>query len=172
MKKSTFTTRNGFTLIELMIVMVLLAILVAIGTGSFMSSQKKSRDAKRKADLRQVAVTLEAYYNDMGRYPAASGGQMMGCGIGASGACAWGGAWSNTSTTPETVYMYVLPTESVPGRSMYYATDAGGTYFRLYGLLENTQDEGAGVNQGGYSGTNCGGSVLCTYGISSTNTTP
>lgn len=165
--------QKGFTLIELMVVMVLLAILVTIGTGSFMSSQKKSRDAKRKADIRQVALSLEAYYNDIGRYPLVNAsGQMMGCGAGAVAVCAWGTKWSNTSTTPETVYMYTLPAESVFGRTLYYTTDVGGTYFKLYALLENTQDEGAGVKQDGYAGTNCGGAVECTYGISSTNTTP
>lgn len=156
-----------------MVVMVLLAILVGMGASSFGSSQKKSRDAKRKGDLRQVAVSMEAYYNDMGRYPLSDGsGNMRGCGAIAANTCTWGAIWSNTSTTPETIYMYTLPAEPVLGKNFYYTTDASGTYFKLYALLENTKDEGAAVKQAGYAGTNCGGGSLCTYGISSTNTTP
>lgn len=166
-------TNCGFTLIELMVVMVLLAILVGLGTSSFLSSQKKSRDAKRKNDVRQVAVSLEAYYNDIGHYPYSDGnGSMKGCGAIGANLCAWGAKWSNTSTTPETVYMFTLPQEFVSGKTFYYKTDAAGTYFSLYALLENTKDTGLGVNQSGYTGTNCGGSALCTYGISSTNTAP
>lgn len=164
---------KGFTLIELMVAMVIMAILVAMGTGSFMSSQKKSRDAKRKNDLRQVAVSMEAYYNDIGHYPLSDGsGTMKGCGAIGANNCTWGAKWSNTSTTPETVYMYTLPSEFVSGKIFYYKTDAAGTYFALYGLLENTKDEGIGAKQTGYSSTNCGGGSLCTYGIASTNATP
>lgn len=156
-----------------MVVMVIMAILVGLGTSSFMSSQKKSRDAKRKNDLRQISVSLEAYYNDIGHYPLSDGiGVMKGCGAIGANTCTWGEKWSNTSTTPETVYMFILPNEAVTGKTLYYKTDASGTYYALYALLENTRDTGTGVNQAGYAGTNCGGGSLCTYGISSTNTTP
>ena len=45
--------KAGFTLVELMIVMIIMGILVLAGVGSFISSQKRSRDTKRKNDLRQ-----------------------------------------------------------------------------------------------------------------------
>src|SRR5574341_329497 len=61
--------KNGFTLMELLIVMVLLGILVAMGLSSFRGSQTKSRDSRRKAELRQISLALEAYFNDKGRYP-------------------------------------------------------------------------------------------------------
>jgi prepilin-type N-terminal cleavage/methylation domain-containing protein len=78
--------QKGFTLIELLIVIVILGILATIGLASFASSQMKSRDARRKANLNQVAGSLEIYFNDMSKYPSASAvGQIMGCGAGAVG---------------------------------------------------------------------------------------
>ncbi|MCL4360231.1 type II secretion system GspH family protein [Patescibacteria group bacterium] len=41
---------GGFTLIELLIVIAILGILVRLGLASFLSSQIKSRDSRRKSD--------------------------------------------------------------------------------------------------------------------------
>ena len=51
---------HGFTLIELLVVITIIGILAGIGLNSFQSSQKKSRDATRKSDLRQISHALEA----------------------------------------------------------------------------------------------------------------
>jgi len=60
----------GFTLIELLVVISILAILITLGLTSFASAQKKSRDAKRKADLRDYKNALEQYYSVCGMvYP-------------------------------------------------------------------------------------------------------
>lgn len=62
----------GFTLIEILLVMIIIAVLVGIGLGSFRGSQIKSRDAKRVADLDQLARALEIYHNDKGHYPVST----------------------------------------------------------------------------------------------------
>lgn len=59
----------GFTLIELMIVISVIGILSTIGMASFQNSQRRSRDAKRKADLEIVRSALEMYRSDLGVYP-------------------------------------------------------------------------------------------------------
>lgn len=166
--------RNGFTLIELLVVMAILAILVVSGVASFTSTQKKSRDTKRKNDLRQISLAMESYYNDMGGYPEAdaSNGKIKGC-ISAAGVpevCNWGATWKNMSVNPSTVYMLAMPADPQSTSSYYY--DSDGTYFKVYARLENTKDEGSGVDQTGYAGTNCGGGSTCTYGIASTNIAP
>ena len=51
--------QKGFTLLELLVVMVILGLLAAIGLSSFISSQKKGRDARRKADLSSIQSALE-----------------------------------------------------------------------------------------------------------------
>ena len=165
--------RNGFTLIELLVVIAILAILVVSGIASFTSSQKKSRDIRRKNDLRQISLALESYYNDFGSFPKADGsGNIMGCGAGGVALCEWGKVWSNTTPSPATIYMLTLPKDVPASNSYYYTTDANGSYYRLYARIENDQDEGPGVKQApGYVGPTCGGTQACTYGISSTNTT-
>lgn len=162
--------RYGFTLVELMIVMVILGVLVVSGVGSFISSQKKSRDTKRKGDLRQIAIALEAYYNDIGHYPftSSSGYEIMGCGAGATNQCSWGSIFSNTTTS--TIYMPQLPADPLTSRTYSYVSNLTGTKYQLYAKLENDQDTGPGALQSGYTGMSCGTGVTCTYGVSSQNT--
>lgn len=50
---------QGFTLIELMIVVVIIAILATVGAVIFTSVQKSSRDARRRADIESIAKALE-----------------------------------------------------------------------------------------------------------------
>lgn len=60
---------KGFTLIELLVVISIIAILSTIGFIMYQGVQKKSRDARRKADLAQIKTYLELYYNDNHQYP-------------------------------------------------------------------------------------------------------
>lgn len=161
--------RKGFTLMELLVVMAILGVLIVAGIGNFMTSQKKSRDIKRKNDLRQISLALETYYNDLGSYPLSSGTHTpSGCGASATSACTWGDVWKNTTT--DTIYMITLPADPISTNSYYYVSD--GSYFKLYARLENTLDTGTGVAQSGYAGTVCADATLCTYGISSPNSVP
>jgi general secretion pathway protein G len=160
----------GFTLMELLIVIVLLGILVALGTGSYASSTRRGRDNRRKNDLRNIATALEAYFSDKGRYPSNnSNGEMVGCGSGDNAVCSWGGQFADQYNT---LYMILIPDDPADQYRYYYVgTD---TTYKLYAKLENTLDEGNGVDQDGYAGTNCAedGNTICTYGIASLNTTP
>lgn len=54
--------KNGFTLLEMLIVISIIAILVGMGTVSYSTAQKKARDAKRKADLHAMQNALEQCY--------------------------------------------------------------------------------------------------------------
>jgi prepilin-type N-terminal cleavage/methylation domain-containing protein len=64
---------KGFTLIELLLVIAIVGVLAAVGIQSFSGSQAKTRDSRRKADLKAIQQALEEYYNDHGRYPNSSG---------------------------------------------------------------------------------------------------
>jgi general secretion pathway protein G len=166
--------KKGFTLIEIMVVIVILGILIAMVSGSFVASQKKSRDLKRKSDVVQIGKALEVYYVDRGSYPLADAGSIVGCGIDPQvpTVCTWGvSEWSNTTTTPVTIYMAKIPSDP-KGNTYYY--DSDGTYYQIYAKLENTDDKD--INKNGtavqtYIGTDCGGGE-CQYGTSSTNATP
>lgn len=166
---------SGFTLMELMIVMVIMAILVAIAMGSYASSSKRGRDNRRKSDLRSLATALEAYYNDKGNYPSSNAGVMVGCGVLDSQACAWGGEFKDANGT---LYMVLIPSDPTDAYEYYYTSN--GQKYMIYAKLENTRDAGDGVKQTGYNDpfsaapTDCssGTPVVCTYGIASQNATP
>lgn len=63
---------QGFTLLELLIVIVIIGILAVIIVPGLASGPKRARDAQRKADLRSIKNALETYYNDNGHYPTAA----------------------------------------------------------------------------------------------------
>ncbi|NCN45563.1 MAG: hypothetical protein AUK08_05185 [Candidatus Pacebacteria bacterium CG2_30_36_39] len=158
---------TGFTMIELLIVMVILALLLVIGLGSFTSSQRKSRDSARKTDLQNIARALELYYNDKGSYPIYTGKN----GIGTQD---WGEPFVDPAN-PSTLYMNLLPED--PGGGTYYYTSQDGTNFELYANLENEND--GDLNKSGsdimvYTGTDCAINTIstCNYGIASTNIDP
>lgn len=56
--------KKGFSLIELLIVIAIIAILSGVGLASFSGTQKRGRDARRQADLESVRSALELYRAD------------------------------------------------------------------------------------------------------------
>ena len=67
-------SRSGFTLLELLVVIGIIAILVALGAVSYSSAQKKARDSRRKGDLKAIQNAMEQYYSVCGyEYPAPDG---------------------------------------------------------------------------------------------------
>lgn len=166
------TAQSGFTLIEILVVMIIMAVLLSIGGGSYRTSQIKSRDAERKSDLKQVGITLESYYNDQKQYPTSHGSNFTIMGCGAQTECAWGAQWVGEVVAGETpVYMVELPQDPRSNYRYYYWSD--GAQYQLYARLENDLDIDAlkdGETPQDY-GISCG-AANCNYGISSSNTTP
>jgi prepilin-type N-terminal cleavage/methylation domain-containing protein len=60
--------RAGFTLIEILIVVVIIGILAAIAIPKFAGTKEKSYVAVMKSDLRNLAVAQEAYSADNNTY--------------------------------------------------------------------------------------------------------
>ena len=67
MKKSY---KRGFTLIELLVVIAIIGILSSIVLASLNSARQKGRDARRIADIKQLQLALELYYDANSSYPA------------------------------------------------------------------------------------------------------
>jgi general secretion pathway protein G len=65
------TSRSGFTLIELLVVLAVIATLLTIAMPRYVSSLEKSREAVLQQNLATLRETLDKYYGDKGRYPAA-----------------------------------------------------------------------------------------------------
>ena len=120
-------TSPGFTLIELLVVIAIIALLASIILASLNTARSKSRDARRVADLKEIQLALELYYNDNGKYP------------------------TSLSLLPTGNYISVVPTD--PGSALGYAYDAIGssascTSYHLGAKLENnTQTAGSPLSQ-------------------------
>ena len=64
----------GFTLIELLVVIAIIGVLASIVLASLNSARQKSRDARRIADVKQIQLALELYYDSQSTpsYPVAA----------------------------------------------------------------------------------------------------
>lgn len=65
--------RAGFTLVELAVTIVVIAILATISVISYDGMQQRARDAKRKSDISSITEALDLYYLKNQRYPNGSG---------------------------------------------------------------------------------------------------
>ena len=61
--------KKAFTLIELLIVVLIIAILAAIAVPNFLEFQMRAKVSRVKSDHRSMATAIEAYRIDAGRYP-------------------------------------------------------------------------------------------------------
>ena len=63
--------KTGFTLIELIVSVTIIAVLTVAGVISYGGASKKSRDSRRMADLEKIRIALELYRQGTGStYPA------------------------------------------------------------------------------------------------------
>lgn len=69
--------RKGFTLVELMIVIAIIAILATLTLFGVGAAQKSARDTQREQIMNGLRTSLERYSGDKGSYPAAPFISMM-----------------------------------------------------------------------------------------------
>lgn len=65
--------KRGFTLAELLIVIVIIAILSGVALVFFADVQKTARDTKRRQDLQTLKIAFEAYHQKNHHYPCTQG---------------------------------------------------------------------------------------------------
>lgn len=121
--------QDGFTLVELLVVISIIGILAAMLLTNFVGVRGRAGDAKKKNDLRQLKTALRLYYNDFQHYPTASGASIAGCGLDGDTTC--GGEFAAGGNS---VYMNQLPVD------FQYFSD-GGDSFILQAELENVSDD-------------------------------
>jgi len=59
---------EGFTLIELMVVVMIIAVLIAIAIPSFLGFRKSAQDRSAQSELRNVLLSEKAFWLDNGQY--------------------------------------------------------------------------------------------------------
>lgn len=71
-------SESGFTLVELLVVMLILGILAAIAIPSFFNQRDKARDADSKAAVRTAETAMETYATDnAGAYTGATPAKLV-----------------------------------------------------------------------------------------------
>lgn len=59
----------GFTLIEMLVVLAIVALLLSVATPRYFGSLEKGREVALQENLRVLRVTLDKFHADKGRYP-------------------------------------------------------------------------------------------------------
>ena len=141
--------KNGFTLIELMIALGIMAIISGVTLIGIIPQLQKGRDAKVKEDFIQIRNALTQYYDDTGCFPVS----LPACG--------------QSFTNKSFVYYHKFPCNwfNVP---YTYQTDGLSCpkWYKLLTNLENLKDKSIDMSGCKYG---CGLACNYNYGISSSN---
>jgi prepilin-type N-terminal cleavage/methylation domain-containing protein len=144
--------RFGFTLIEILIVIAIIAVLasaVLIGLGPV---QRQGRDARRISDLRQVQNALELYFAKCGYYP---GTTQSGSTCGSFSQIT---TWTDLSTALQgsNVGVTQVPKDPTSGKNYFYGTDSSGVTYTIGATLEDTNNSAfQNSPRGTINGVNC-----------------
>lgn len=122
MKDQTTKTRDGFTIVELLIVIVVIGILAAITIVAYNGIQNKAKYSLMQSDLKSITKALALYRADTDRYPSTIG--QSGC---TSNWCGWEQATGDnfiTGLSPKYVAKIPqLPDANVREDSYLYQSD-------------------------------------------------
>lgn len=129
--------KRGFTLVELLIVVAIIAVLVAILIPNFLRARGQSQVAASKSNLKTLGGALEQYHVDNGRYPTGTGPAGYRERPGIVYACHKGTAHGKhsdcgTGTAVLTVlvprYIRAIPLDPCTGGQYLYSSSDGSTY--------------------------------------------
>lgn len=134
--------QRGFTIVELLIVIVVIAILASISIVSFSGVQQRARDATRDQDVALITKALELYYTENGKYPTGRGSTNINTWWTTSSDASWQGLEASLSP--------YLGGGSLPKDPQQGAASAmsGGQSYDYYSFNSTANTCGAGAEQG------------------------
>ena len=124
--RNKISNRKGFTLVELVVVVAVIAILSGIVIANISSSRSKARDAKRISDIAQIQLALEQYFDRCGKYPALGYANLSGT----NNTCPTGISFSS--------FISVVPKDPSTGIDYGYGVSADNLDYILKATLQNT----------------------------------
>jgi general secretion pathway protein G len=130
--------RKGFTLIEILIVVAIIAILASVVLVGLGPTQEAGRDARRISDLQEDQNGLELYFNKCGYYPGTAPGAV--CANTAATSYANMSAAVVNSAVGITQALPVDPTNSGTHVYVYATPGAAAVTYALGATLENAND--------------------------------
>ena len=113
--------KKGFTLVELLIVIIIIAVLAAIAIPKFSNSSTRSKESSLRANLKLVRNAIDLFRADTGAYPANMAGLTTSP---TSGLNASGGTCTIAATDWRGPYLQAVPPDPVSGSAMTYGTSA------------------------------------------------
>lgn len=145
--------KRGFTLIEILVVIAIIASIIAIAIPNYLSARQRALDIKTKSEMAELKSAMRLYYNDFNSYPlSANPGKMLGCGADGKTLCPCtaGGSDFATGAACDNLYMKQIP--SGLGSSILYnqypaPPNASPDDFCLRAVLNNQSDPDIAASQ-------------------------
>lgn len=175
--------RRGFTIVELLIVIVVIAILAAISLVAYNGMQARAADARMKAGVDQLAKAINLWYIQVGDLP--KGGWSSAASLGGSSNCSDGtGGWVAAGTyvctledmlaaegLVSTGFTRSLPPNTAYGNYtdgrlalMFYPCGSNTGRYALYWHLQAPSDDDA-ASLAAVEAAGCGTSPRTNYGM-------
>lgn len=124
-------TKSGFTLIELLVVIAIIGVLATIVLASLNGARRKSRDARRVTDLKQIGLAIQLYLDGAGA------GEVP---LGINATCAVGAEYGLEALVTDG-YIPTIPHDTSTQACYRYASgeiDSKRTTYHLAAVLEDT----------------------------------
>ncbi|HLK15305.1 MAG TPA: prepilin-type N-terminal cleavage/methylation domain-containing protein [Fimbriimonadaceae bacterium] len=113
-------SRLGFTLVELLIVIIVIAVLAAIAIPKFVNSSARSKEASLHADLKLCRDAVELFHNDTGAYPAVLT-DLAATAAPANGKDSTGASYAITASNWKGPYLASVPNDPVASAALTYS---------------------------------------------------